>query len=135
MSVQQLIKFAESGQLDELLNIESRCFQFDRISRRSFKRLIKPGAHQLIVLMQKQVVAGYALILYRAGTNLARLYSIAVLPEYQGKGYSRLLLTRAEELTLEKYCVFLRLEVDVNNATAISLYKKYGYTLIDSIPQ
>ena len=135
MSVQQLIKFAESGQLDELLNIESRCFQFDRISRRSFKRFIKPGAHQLIVLMQKQVVAGYALILYRAGTNLARLYSIAVLPEYQGKGYSRLLLTRAEELTLEKYCVFLRLEVDVNNATAISLYKKYGYTLIDSIPQ
>ena len=128
------IRLAESSDLDQLLNIETSCFQIDRLSKRSFKRFIKPGAHQFIVLIENQTVFAYALILYRAGTNLARLYSIAVLPEYQGRGYSKLLLNRVEELAADKHCVFLRLEVDVNNISAISLYKKYAYSVIGRIP-
>jgi hypothetical protein len=76
---------------------------------------------------------GYTLVLYRTGTSLARVYSIAVIPEQQGKGIARRLMDAAEQAGRERFCAFMRLEVNVNNAPAIHLYKKLGYRHIGMI--
>lgn len=113
--------------LEQLLAMERACFETDRLSKRSFLRFLRPGAHDLLVLAEAERVLGYVLLLYRAGTNLARMYSIALLPSEQGKGLSRRLLTAAEQVAAKHHCAFMRLEVSVNNAAAINLYQNNGY--------
>jgi len=55
----------------------------------------------LLVLTEQGQLLGYALNLYRAGTNLGRIYSIAVLPQACGKGYGNRLL-QANRLSTSK---------------------------------
>lgn len=119
--------------LDSLMVIEKACFETDRLSRRSFLRFIKQGAHELLVICDDAQVQGYVLILYRAGTNLTRMYSLAIAPGAQGRGLSKKLLRAAELSAQNHLCAFMRLEVNVNNAPAITLYKHYGYKTIGTI--
>jgi len=122
-----------SEDIDQLVAIEKACFETDRLSRRSFLHFIRRGPHELIVIARDNRVLGYVLLLFRAGTNLARLYSIAVSPDAQHQGLSKQLLTAAEQTAREHRCAFVRLEVDVNNVPAISLYGKNDYRTIDTI--
>lgn len=128
-------RHATPDDLSQLVYIENTCFKVDRLSPRSFKRFIKPGSHELLVLSENQTIKAYALALYRTGTNLARLYSIAVLPENQGKGLAKQLLQSIEKQVQQRYCVFIRLEVNVANQRAIDLYTKLGYTTVGQIAE
>jgi len=127
------IRGAHPDDLSALLDIEQTCFETDRLSRRSFSNFLKPGAHEMLVLAEGGEVIGYVLTLYRASTNLGRMYSIAVLPSARGKGYGERLLKAAEQSAAERNCVFMRLEVNVNNQAAIELYKRNSYRQIEII--
>jgi len=127
------IRNVKPEDLQQLLEIEQTCFQTDRLSRRSFTNFIKSGAHELLVLAEGDRLVGYVLTLYRAGTNLGRMYSIAVLPQARGKGYGDRLLKAAEQAVQARHCVFMRLEVNVSNAAAIKLYEQNGYKKIGRI--
>ena len=88
MTQKVIIRPASQQDLIRLLEIENSCFTTDILSRRSFQRFIQPGSHELLVAdigsSKSAVQAGYVLVLYRTGTSLARLYSIAVDPAYRG---------------------------------------------------
>lgn len=126
-------RLAESEDLTRLLDIETICFNMDILSRRSFMHFIRPGAHELTVAEINGEVVGYVLVLYRTGTNLARMYSIAVIPDKQGKGIARQLMDTAEHAGRERLCAFMRLEVNISNKKAIHLYRKNGYRSIGKI--
>lgn len=121
------IRDADMGDLQALIEIENSTFTSDNLSRRSFQRFIRPGAHDLLVAQTEGTVVGYVLALYRDGTSLARLYSIAVSPQHQGKGIATQLIHAAEQAGRDEHCAFMRLEVNVNNQAAINIYKKLGY--------
>lgn len=54
------------------------------------------------------------------------LHHFGILPEFQGRGLSNLLLT--ESLKFAKYKnIQIKLEVHQNNFKAINLYKKFGF--------
>jgi ribosomal-protein-alanine N-acetyltransferase len=54
------------------------------------------------------------------------LHHFGILPEYQGKGYSKALLEHSLEIVKQKgYQV--KLEVHKTNKRALNLYKKYGF--------
>jgi ribosomal-protein-alanine N-acetyltransferase len=54
------------------------------------------------------------------------LHHFGILPEYQGKGYSKALLEHSLEIVKQKgYQV--KLEVHKTNKRAVNLYKKYGF--------
>jgi len=127
------IRSATKNDLERLVEIENTCFTSDILSRRSFQRFIRAGAHDLKVATLDNEIVGYTLVLYRTGTSLARMYSIAVMPDQQGKGIARKLMQAAEEAGLNRLCSFMRLEVNVNNAPAIHLYEKLGYRTIGKI--
>ncbi|MBC2884024.1 peptidase C39 family protein [Ochrobactrum sp. CM-21-5] len=118
---------ATTDDIDALLRIEDRCFETDRISRRSFRALIARPTAETIVAESEGRVIGYAMILFRHGTALARLYSIAVDPDANVKGAGSLLLQAAETAAFEHERPLLRLEVREDNARAIALYKRHGY--------
>ena len=131
------IRSANQHDLVRLVEIENTCFSSDILSRRSFRRFIRPGAHDLLVACidkeTEEEVLGYVLVLYRTGTSLARMYSIAVIPDYQGQGLAQQLVQAAEHVARERHCAFMRLEVNVNNDVAIGIYKKIGYHVIEGI--
>lgn len=118
---------ASLDDLDDLDAIEKRCFSLDRMSRRSFKRMIQKGNCDFILARQDDVTIGYILVLYHRGTHLARIYSFAVLPEARGQGVGEILLQHAEKLAAARNCIYMRLEVHPNNRNAIRLYERNAY--------
>jgi ribosomal-protein-alanine acetyltransferase len=122
-----MIRPATAEDIDALVEIESRCFDTDRLSRRSFRHMITKAHAALLLEEDEHTVHGYVLVLFNAGTSLARMYSIAVDPQYRGQGIGRRLVTAAEQAALAQDCVTLRLEVRMDNASSIALYETMGY--------
>lgn len=122
-----VIRSAVGTDLDALVRLEDACFTTDRISRRSFRHLLAHGHMSCLIAEVDGAPAGYALVLYRGTTSLARLYSIAVHPDMRGRGLARLLLLAAEDAARAEGCAVLRLEVRPDNASAIALYRAEGY--------
>ena len=125
--MQTVIRPAVLADLDALECLEQAVFATDRLSRRSFRRFITRPSDALMVAEAGGRILGYVLLLFRARTALARLYSVAVDPAAARRGIGRLLLTAAEEEASGRDCVFLRLEVRADNAAAIALYAAAGY--------
>lgn len=123
-----MLRKATLQDLDALVALENRSFQTDRLSRRSFRHLLTKGnAVILIAEGEEGALAGYAAVLFNAGTSLARLYSIAVDSGYQGRGVGRQLVEASERAALEGECVVLRLEVRRDNAASLALFRRLGY--------
>ncbi|WP_420406625.1 GNAT family N-acetyltransferase/peptidase C39 family protein [Hoeflea sp.] len=124
---------AVQSDIPDLDRIEQAVFATDRISRRSFRKLIaRPTAETLVIEIDGEI-CGYAMILFRAGAALARLYSLAVAPEHAGKGYGKVLLSAAEKAAMDHDRILLRLEVREDNAAAIALYRGSGYRRIGRV--
>ncbi|MEQ9642468.1 MAG: GNAT family N-acetyltransferase/peptidase C39 family protein [Alphaproteobacteria bacterium] len=128
------IRPASKCDIDALLAIESRCFEADRLSRRSFRHFITKGRAALLVAELDGGLAGYVLVLFRSGTALARIYSVAVLPEARAHGLGNQLMVAAESAAVARDGLWLRLEVRPDNASAIALYRRLGYRPFDRIP-
>jgi ribosomal-protein-alanine N-acetyltransferase len=120
------IRFAGQSDLDALDRLERAAFTGDRVSRRSLRSFIARG-DRLLVAVDADGLAGYALATWRKGGRAVRLYSIAVDPLKAGRGVGRALLAAVETLAVEQGCEVLRLEVKEENRRAIALYERLGY--------
>ena len=118
-----------------LVALENRVFSTDRISERSFRRLLTRG-HQATILVEGAggALLGYLTLLFHAGTSLARVYSIATAPEARGSGHARALLLAAEDAAREEDRAFIRLETRVDNVAAQSLFRSLGYSVFGHYP-
>ena len=130
----ETIRDASVEDIDALLDIENRCFDTDKLTRRSFHWMLTKGKSTMLVAEHGGAIIGYILVLYHQGTSLARLYSIAVLPEYRKSGIALRLATAAEAGAQERNCVYMRLEVRRDNASAIRFYERLGYKAIGIWP-
>ena len=119
-----VIRPARASDIDALLGVEKVCFETDRLSRRSFNYFLSRARAELFVAETRGTILGYGLVLFHRGTALARLYSLAVLPEAQGQGIARLLLEHAEDTARAHDTVAIRLEVRADNERAIALYSR-----------
>lgn len=138
-----MLRVATLQDLASLQHIEQTCFTTDRLSKSRFKFYIDAQHAELIVAEREpssenakhdknkqgvNSIVGYGLLLLRRGTQLTRLYSIAVLPEARGLGVAEKLINSLGERALLRGKRFMRLEVAVGNAGAIALYKKLGFS-------
>jgi len=122
-----MIRPASLSDLSALLTLEKRCFDTDQLSRRSFRYLLTEGNAETIVDERYGRIRGYAMVLFNSGTSLARLYSLAVDPDYRGRGLGADLLAAAEEVARQCDCISMRLEIRRDNSRGIALYRKAGY--------
>lgn len=122
------IRHAEISDLDALEVLENRVFSQDQLSRRSLRYYIVSPTASLLVLDEKGLVVGDAIVAFRKGTTVARLYSIAVAPDRAGLGLGRVLLRASEDAVRQHGRSLLRLEVRADNAAAIRFYDAAGYT-------
>jgi ribosomal protein S18 acetylase RimI-like enzyme len=128
------VRTARVSDVDALAAIENAVFPGDRISRRSFRQLIERETAETLIADSEGLVAGYAIVLFRKGSGLARLYSLAVAPGFAGKGIGRVLLGVAEEIAFAHGRMLLRLEVREDNLRAIAIYERAGYRRIGREP-
>lgn len=128
------IRTARASDVDDLAAIEKAVFSSDRISRRSFRQFIERETAETLVAEIDGRVGGYAIVLFRKGSGVARLYSIAVGPFFGGLGIGRQLLSAAEEAAFEHDRMMLRLEVREDNGRAIRIYEQAGYRKIGREP-
>jgi [ribosomal protein S18]-alanine N-acetyltransferase len=121
------IRRAEPRDIDALMELEHRVFATDRLSRRSLRRLLHSPTAEVLVAEEARRLAGTAIVLFRAGSSLARLYSIAVVPHMSGRGVATKLLDAVEDRARARKRRAVRLEVHETNHAATSRYRKSGY--------
>lgn len=128
------IRAAGPADLEALVVLENRCFTSDRLSRRSFRHMLTRAKAVILVMEAGADLLGYALVLFHAGTGMARLYSIAVAPRWQGMGAGRRLLDAAEGAARAHGVIAMRLEIRRDNPRALALYQASGYRQLDILP-
>lgn len=121
------LRAAVPSDLDALVSLENACFLTDKISRRSFRHWISTNHRALLLAETGQTLVGYILLVYHPGTRLARIYSLAVAETYRGQGIAKLLLRAGEQAAYTDGRLYVRLEVSIDNASAIRLYEQLGY--------
>src|SRR5437763_13177749 len=106
-----LLRPARPADVDALAELEARVFRGDRISRRGFGRFVRSPRAALIVAEEDGALAGYALVLFRTASSIARLYSIAVAPQFAKRGVGSALRSGAEGDPIARQRIARRLEV------------------------
>jgi len=127
-----VLRPAIAGDLDQLCLLEDASFSGDRLSRRRFRHWLKTDNRVFLVADAGGPLLGYALVLLRRGTRLARLYSLAVGPAGRGRGIGKALLSAAEDASSRSGRLYMRLEVAEANSAAIALYHQLGYRTFGS---
>ena len=116
---------AQASDLEALETLEKGFPVGDRLSRRSWRRLIARGA--VLVARQGATIEAAAVVLTRAKNGVGRLYSLMVAPAARGRGLGETLTREAAGMAARTGCDRLRLEVRASNAPAIALYEKLGF--------
>ncbi|MEX0842042.1 MAG: GNAT family N-acetyltransferase [Xanthobacteraceae bacterium] len=123
------LRSGEPADIAALAALENQVFTTDQLTRRGFRRFLASPAAELLVAEHADRFAGYVLVLFRPNSTIARLYSIAVLPQLEGQGIGPALITAAENAARARGSIRLRLEVNEANVRAIARYRKSGYEL------
>jgi ribosomal protein S18 acetylase RimI-like enzyme len=121
------IRRSRLADLDALWELENRVFETDRMSRRGLRRILASPSAVALVAEADGATVGVAIVLFRARSRIARLYSLAVAPKHTGRGIASALLIAAEKAARSRGSHHLRLEVHEKNHGAINCYRKAGY--------
>lgn len=132
------IRPARRADVLKIVALEQSVFPGDRLSWRSL--LAFAGSKTAAFLVAEassgkaEALAGYAVALFRKPSAIARLYSVAVSPDYQGQGVAKRLIKTAEREAAKRAKTRMRLEVRADNKAAIILYSRLGYKQFGRIP-
>jgi len=124
--------------LDDLDALEreifkSRVFSGHLLSRASFRRLLAAPSATFIIAAA-DALAGYVLVLYRANSSAARIYSIGVAAQFRRRGVARMLVAAAEKDATRRNRKAMRLEVRADSRGTIALYQEAGYRCVGRVP-
>jgi len=130
------VRRAAASDLDDLVALELRSFSSDRLSRAQYRRhLDSDSALVLVAGSGDRHCLGSAVLFFRKGSAVARLYSLATRPEARGQGVGAALLEAAAAAARRRGSRALRLEVRIDNAAAIALYEREDFRRIGRYAQ
>ncbi len=107
-----------------VFGIEKRAYKF-HWSEGIFRDCLRVG-YGCWVMELGGGIGGYGILSLVVGE--AHLLNICVAPEWQGRGYGRLLLEHFIELARERGAYQMLLEVRPSNKAAMRLYRARGFT-------
>ncbi|MBN1984819.1 MAG: GNAT family N-acetyltransferase [Prolixibacteraceae bacterium] len=132
------IRKSGSSDLDFLEELEKKCFPaFQQNNRRAIRySLSSPFQNVLVAEITKnkitRPVASATLFLY---PKTLRLFSIAVLPEFQGTGIGKQLLGHIVNLANTGKFERISLELRKTDEKLTRFYKKAGFIVTEELPQ
>jgi ribosomal-protein-alanine N-acetyltransferase len=121
------IRRAALDDIGALMAIENASFPGNRLDRRRFRYLLTQANSIVLVDAQGDTVRGYILVLLRADSRSARVYSVATHPAHMGRGVAARLVDAAERLASARGCTSIRLEIRNDNTASLALFRARGY--------
>jgi ribosomal-protein-alanine N-acetyltransferase len=110
-------------QIDAVVAIEQRAYAHPW-NRTNFLDALQAG-YQVQMLLAGEVLLGYFVAMQ--GVDEVHLLNITVAPEYQGRGWSRVMLDALTVWARGQGAQWLWLEVRVGNLRAMRVYEAHGY--------
>lgn len=101
------------------------------IVRSQFAQLIRDKNAGVFAARINGRMVGYAVVVVEG--MVADFWDIVVSKEHRRSGIGTALISRVESFARERGCRMIKLDVNLNNAGAIELYKKLGYRGISMI--
>jgi ribosomal protein S18 acetylase RimI-like enzyme len=125
------VKIRDAGieELPEVQHIENACFQEERYAKEVLAAMLEEEGFETILAEDDDELMGSATVNYRPDLVAAQLVSIAVLPQFRGKGVAKALLAEAEARVRRRGADRMVLQVSVTNIAALNLYLHQGYVL------
>ncbi|HEY1992425.1 MAG TPA: ribosomal protein S18-alanine N-acetyltransferase [Gammaproteobacteria bacterium] len=111
------------GDVRPVMDIERRAYQF-HWTEGIFRDCLRVG-YCCWVMELEGTVAGYGIMSLVVGE--AHLLNICIAPEWQRRGYGKLLLEHFMELARERGAGQMFLEVRLSNTAALTLYRDSGF--------
>ena len=130
-----VIRKATIKDLPALIDLETRGFQKDNFSAEQFKYLLTKANSTVLLISYGGKIVGEAILLWREGINVCRLYNIVIDPAIQGAGLGTKLLHACEHEAINHKCKRLSLEVRTDNKQGIGFYTKHGYRVTEKLPK
>lgn len=121
------LRLARASDLEALVRLEEATFASERITPRQMRYLLGRPSALFVVVIQGARLLGYALVLFRSGTRVARLYSLAVSHEARGRGLGCRLVRECVRRATLRSCITLRLEVRARDRRVRRLYERLGF--------
>lgn len=83
--------------------------------------------HCSFVLLANSIVIGYCCVAKKS------IMSFAILSEYRGKGFGKLLINKSLDYAKSQKWDFINLHVRVDNTIAQNLYKSVGFEIVKTV--
>lgn len=127
-----IIRCADKSDAEELAHLEKCNFPLEQygsdvLSAQKFRYFLTRANALTLTARNSAAIYGYAIILFRTNSNIARLYTLAVDQSMRGKGLATDLLKRAEDLALSAGCSSMILETRADNTAMQKLCDRGGY--------
>jgi ribosomal protein S18 acetylase RimI-like enzyme len=121
------LRRAVASDLAALVTLENASFSGDKLSPQRIRHWLSASNAIVLVAVSGAALLGSCLVIRRADSPAARLYSIAIAAAARGQGLGGKLLKKAESVARTAGSAAMRLEVAAGNSAAIGLYQKLGY--------
>ena len=129
------IRRALPADLAALVVLERAAFTTDHLSQRQYRRHLRSDSAAVLAAVDGSGLLGKAVVFFHRGSDIVRLYSIAVADAARGRGLGEALLAAAERTAFRHGARRMRLEVRKDNAAAIRLYERTGYRRLGAYAQ
>ncbi len=125
---QAVIRPVSSYDLEQIVDLERRCFPFEiAYSPRQLEYLIYRANSACFADAIQEQLRGFIVVLFRSKSLVAGIETLNVDPVFRGKGIGRRLLQVAEFDMVHRGIKRARLEVSTGNYGALQLYEKVGF--------
>jgi len=127
------------AEFTELWQLDQECFPRGiAYSQRELKHYMEaPGTFTIVAeanTTKAAVLAGF-LVGQRHKRGLGHVVTIDVNPRFRREGVGTLLMQAAEQRLRGEGCHSIFLETAVDNTSAISFYKRLGYSILRTLPR
>lgn len=129
------IRESRSEDFKELWRIDQECFApgISYSQRELAYYMAQRGAFTLVAEDGEQIV-GFV-VGQRHARSMGHIITIDVIPAAQRRGVGTLLMQASEERLKADGCDSIYLETAVDNAAALTFYKRHGYFVLKTIPR
>ncbi len=129
------IRPARYADLDQIVNIERVSFPGPMAYSRGQLEYLAFEAHgECLVDSVGDEVRGVVILLFRNGSRIGGIETIAVNPKYRGQGIGARLLSAAEDEMRALGITKSQLEVAKGNLDAARMYSRAGYKVVKVLP-
>ena len=117
--------------IEGLINLEQACFSQDCFEKDFIAELLMDEEASVWLCPGGNEVQAALYVIWKP--DWARLFSVAVAPQMQGRGLGRALVAKAEMEARSRGYKELRLELRPDNLTAVALYERCGFQRLDCL--